>query len=90
MRYHALWNGVYTATANRTGREDRGDQLFEYIGRSIIYSPDGKILTEAPQEREGIYAVEINLSLAQNKQLNPYNNKFQDRQPIFYFDNGLT
>ena len=90
MRYHALWNGVYTATANRTGREDRGGQLFEYIGRSIIYSPDGKILTEAPHEREGIYTAEIDLSFARNKKLNRYNEKFQDRQPEFYFDIGLT
>ena len=90
MRYHALWNGVFTATANRIGREDRGDQLFEYIGRSIIYSPDGKILTEAPQEREGIYTAEIDLSFARNKKLNRYNKIFQDRQPEFYFDIGLT
>ena len=90
MRYHALWNCVYTTTANRTGREDRCGKLFEYIGCSIIYSPEGKILTQATQEGEGIYTAAIALFLSRNKKLNQYNDKFQDHQPEFYFYIGLT
>ena len=84
MRYHALWNGVYTATSNRIGKEDRGGRLIEYIGRSIIYSPQGELLAEASYEHEGACSAELVLSLAREKKLNRYNDRIQSRQPEFY------
>ena len=90
MRYHALWNGVYTATSNRIGREDRGGHVFEYIGRSIIYSPQGELLAEAPLEQEGICSAELDLSLAREKDLNEYNDRIQSRQPEFYSVISIT
>ena len=84
MRYHALWNGVYTATSNRIGKEDRGGRLIEYIGRSIIYSPEGELLAEASYDHEGSCSAELILSLAKEKKLNRYNDRIQSRQPEFY------
>ena len=90
MRYHALWNGVYTVTSNRIGKEDRGGRLIEYIGRSIIYSPEGELLAEAFYDHEETCSAELDLSLAREKKLNRYNDRIQSRQPEFYSEISIT
>lgn len=80
----ACENRVYVITANRIGNE-RG---FQYIGRSQIVNPSGDILSEMGC-CEGLIATEIDLSLAENKDMivipGEYETHlFDDRRPELY------
>jgi len=85
MVTRCLENRVFTVTANRTGTEQRGGRdALDFIGRSGIVSPQGEVLTRASDDREEVSVVEIDPSLARNKDLNPFNNFFADRRPDLY------
>ncbi len=85
MTTRCIENRVFAVTANRTGRENRGNKgALEFIGSSEIVSPDGKILFRASLDREEFAQAEINIYDARNKNLNPFNNIFGDRREEFY------
>jgi predicted amidohydrolase len=84
MVTRCLENRVFSATANRIGKEDRGGNALTYIGTSEIVSPRGEILNRLSTNESGVGVVEIDLSLARNKALNEYNNIMTDRKPPFY------
>jgi len=86
MRTRALENGVFTATANRVGREARGVQTLVYTGESQIVSPRGDLLTRLSAHREEIGVVEIDPAQARDKRLNRFNDRLADRRPEFYAD----
>jgi len=85
MVTRCLENRVFAATANRVGRENRGDVDLTYIGKSEIVSPRGEILTRLGDRKTGVAVVEVDLSLARNKKINDYNNLLQDRKVEHYF-----
>lgn len=85
MPIRCLENRVYTVTANRIGKEKRKPgQSLKYIGHSLIVSPEGKVLAKAPQNKESLSVVDIDLLMARNKSLNPLNDLFADRRPAVY------
>ena len=66
QRAHAIANGVYVAVPNRVGLEHgevRGERAdgpgIEFWGGSFVADPSGKVLAEAPTDREEVLVVEI-------------------------------
>ena len=85
MPLRCLENKVYAVTANRIGTEQRKEgPALTFIGQSQVTSPRAEILVRAETDKEVMLAADIDLSLARDKTLNPYNDLFQDRRPSFY------
>jgi predicted amidohydrolase len=84
MPVRALENRVFTVTANRTGRENRGGKDLKFIGQSVIAGPDSRVLCRAPADKESVGIVEIDPAEADNKRIAPENDLFKDRRPEYY------
>ena len=84
MPVRALENKVFTITANRTGREKRGQHDLRFIGQSIMAGPDQSILVKAPGKSEAVRVVDIDPKVADNKRVTPLNDLFRDRRPKHY------
>lgn len=84
MPVRALENGVYTATANRIGQESNGREAITFIGRSVICSPRRETLAEAPADAEAVVSASVDLALAGQTRLNPYNDRLADRREEWY------
>lgn len=78
--YHARWNRVFIILANRIGSE----RSLEFIGRSVIIDPTGRLLAQASPDQEEIIQRSIDPSLARNKQLNSFNHVIDDRRTQMY------
>ena len=84
MPVRALENRVFTVTANRTGRERRGEQDLRFIGQSVICGPDRTVLACAGADEECVRVVKIDPALAKDKKVTPLNDLFSDRRKRFY------
>ncbi len=84
MPTRCLENRVFAATANRVGTEDRGGHSLRFIGKSQITSPRGEILCRAPDGRAEIAVLDVEPSLADDKNLNTHNHLLKDRRPETY------
>ena len=63
QRSHAIANGCYVATANRTGHEKpAGGEGIEFWGQSFVCAPTGEIITEGTVDQNETLLVEINRS----------------------------
>lgn len=76
----AMLNRVWTVLGNRHGRE----RDLHFTGRSMIISPRGEPLAEAPAEGDALQIVEIDPAAARDKQITPRNHLILDRRPEFY------
>lgn len=81
----AMENGIYYAAANRVGQE-RG---VEFIGRSSICGPNGKVLAAANHTDEEILYAEIDPETARNKRVDRIPgehaiDRMADRRPEMY------
>jgi len=64
QRSHAIANGCYVATANRTGHEKpAGGEGIEFWGQSFVCAPTGEIITKGTVDQNETLLVEINRSL---------------------------
>jgi len=84
MVTRCLENRVFTITSNRIGVEKRGVDHFKFTGRSQITSYNGEILSSAPKAEEFVDIVNIDINKSRDKNLNEYNNLFEDRRKEFY------
>jgi Predicted amidohydrolase len=84
MVTRALENKVFTATADRVGEENRGGVNLKFIGTSEIVTPNGKILCRLGEREPGIAVADIDLALADKKQINEYNHMLKGRRPDQY------
>jgi predicted amidohydrolase len=84
MITRALENKVFTATADRVGEENRGGIDLKFIGTSEIIAPNGKILCRLGASESSIAVADIDLSLADKKQINEYNHILKGRRPDQY------
>lgn len=84
MVTRCLENRVFAVTANRIGNEKRRKDDFTFTGRSQITSFDGKILSSAPKDKIFTDTVEIDITKANNKMINEYNDILKDRRGEFY------
>ncbi|MGP0592371.1 nitrilase-related carbon-nitrogen hydrolase [Nitrospira sp. T9] len=85
MVTRCLENGVFAITANRVGREQRGEKpALPFIGMSEIVAPNGQILCRSSlkDEEVGLYAMDM--AEARDKRINPYNDLLKDRRPEWY------
>ncbi len=81
----ALENGVFVATANRVGREARGNEReLRYTGESQIVGPDGVVLVRLSADRVEAAVVEIDAERARDKSFTSHNDKLADRRPHLY------
>lgn len=77
---HALVNRIHVVTANRVGHEGE----LNFTGRSLIVSPRGETLVEAPAEGEFVGVAAIDVAASRDKRITPWNDVFADRRPEFY------
>jgi predicted amidohydrolase len=84
MKIRCLENHIFAITANRIGREKRGQDDFNFTGRSQITSIDGDVLSSAPINDISVDVIEVDMLEARNKSFNEYNNIFKDRKPDLY------
>jgi N-carbamoylputrescine amidase len=77
QRSHAIANGVYVAAVNRVGLEHgevRGERVegegLEFWGGSFLADPFGRVLAQAPHDREDILLGEIDLRLLEDTRRN--------------------
>ena len=64
QRSHAIANGCYVAAVNRVGVErlDAQGAGLEFWGGSFVADPFGTVLAEAPNDREALLIVEVDLA----------------------------
>jgi predicted amidohydrolase len=87
MVTRCLENHVFAITANRVGREQRGDKsALSFIGLSEIVAPNGQIVHRASQNEPELFTYDIDVTQARNKRINPYNDLLKDRQPQWYVE----
>ncbi len=84
MVTRCLENKVFTATADRIGEEHRGGINLKFIGTSEIVAPNGKILSRLGANESSIAVADIDLSLADKKKINDYNDLLKGRRPDQY------
>ena len=84
MVTRCLENRMFAATANRIGTEDRGGHSLHFIGKSQIVTPKGQILGRASHDHPEIIVAEVDLSMADNKNLTPRNHLLKDRRKDAY------
>ncbi len=84
MKTRCLENRMFAVTANRVGREVRGEDDFNFTGRSQITAPNSAVLASAPAEIGVAEAAEIDAATAGNKKLNPHNDLRSDRRVEYY------
>jgi N-carbamoylputrescine amidase len=61
QRSHAVANGCYVVSVNRTGHEGPHDGGLEFWGQSFAADPSGKLLLRAETDREATLTVELDL-----------------------------
>lgn len=85
MEIRSLENAVYSVTANRIGREERGGKSqLEFTGESQIISPAGEILVKMGKNDTGVAVAEMHISKARDKAIALQNDRFMDRRPEIY------
>jgi predicted amidohydrolase len=85
MITRCLENRVFAITADRVGLEERvADQPLKFMGQSQVVDPNGEILYRASIDEEEMQIVEIDITSARNKRINPRNDIFLDRREDLY------
>ncbi len=84
MMVRSLENRVFSLTCDRVGIERNGDVMHRFIGTSQAIGPRGEILVRMDPELPEARVLDLNLELADNKQLGPFNDLFEDRRPELY------
>jgi predicted amidohydrolase len=84
MITRCLENRVFAATADRTGRENRGGHDLRFIGTSEIVTPRGEVLGRLGTDEVGIFVGGVDLREADDKKVNRYNDLLVQRQPEQY------
>lgn len=69
QRSHAIANGVFVASINRTGYEKFSElhEGVEFWGSSFICDPYGEIIKKAPIDKEALVISKIDLSMIEEK-----------------------
>jgi predicted amidohydrolase len=78
LQVAAFQNGYYAALVNRVGREE----LLHFSGESFVVNPEGRLIAQAPQEKDFILYAEIDITQVANSAARKY--FLRDRRPDFY------
>ena len=85
MIVRCLENRIFTVTADRVGRENRGGIDLTFIGQSEVVTPGGEVLVRMGGTEPEIAVVDVDLSTADDKKVNEYNDLLKDRREDLYF-----
>jgi len=77
---HSLINKIFIITSNRIGKEDQ----LTFTGLSTIADPNGSVLVQGPETNDHVGLIDIDISLADNKNITSKNHIFEDRRPEEY------
>ena len=80
MITRCLENRIIAVTANRIGREKRGDDDFTFTGASQITGIGGRVLSSAPTDLPHLSIVNVDENEASNKMINNYNHLIDARR----------
>lgn len=80
MFARSVENHVYSITANRIGTEDRAGRSLTFTGGSQVLGCNGETLIAAETQSESVSVVDVDVGMASDKQLNPYNNLITSRR----------
>lgn len=84
MKTRCLENRMFSITANRIGREARGEDSFYFTGASQITGPQGTALATAPAKEPSLEVIRIDPAAARDKKINPYNDLAANRRSDLY------
>ncbi|MCL5773217.1 MAG: acyltransferase [Firmicutes bacterium] len=84
MVTRSLENRVFSITANRIGKEERGGKTLSYIGQSQILDTKGTLLIRGKPDEETLGEAEIDPASARNKRLLEHNDLLKDRRTELY------
>jgi predicted amidohydrolase len=84
MIIRSLENGIFCATANRVGKEAKGDLELKFTGCSQVTEPRGKRILGFSRTEQAFKTVKINPNLSDIKNVNRLNNLFTDRKIDYY------
>jgi predicted amidohydrolase len=77
---HALVNRYYVVTANRIGQE----RDLRFTGKSVLVNPFGDVLVSGEIDKEQVLSADIDVSVADNKQVTAGNHLINDRRVDVY------
>ena len=78
MQVAGFQNGYFIGLCNRVGEEE----YINFEGRSFVTSPDGRIIAQAPAEKDHILFAEIDLDEVNNSHARRH--FIPDRRPSLY------
>ena len=84
MLTRCLENKVFAITCNRYGYDKRPHGNIRFTGCSQIVAPGGKLIYKSKSQRDDLFIMEIDPSIAKDKNITPMNEVFRDRRPEFY------
>lgn len=84
MITRSVENRIYTVLADRTGSDVREAKKLNFIGKSQIVAPTGKVLIRVGEE-ECVKVVDIDPDIARDKKVTPHNDIFEQRREDLYF-----
>ncbi len=84
MKTRCIENGVFAITANRVGKEKRGNISLSFTGGSRIINPKGEVLIYAGERSESLKVTEIDIEEADDKNITANNHIFEDRYTSVY------
>jgi len=84
MLTRCLENKVYAITANRHGFDKRPHGNLRFTGRSQVVAPGGTLLHKAASQRDELFVMDIDPTLARDKSITSRNEVLRDRRPEFY------
>jgi len=85
MILRSVENRVFTATANRTGREERGGKApLTFIGQSQVIGPLGQVIGRAGGEQPEMISVEVSPRDALSKKVAGKSDFFEQRRTDLY------
>ena len=84
MLTRSLENGVFSATANRTGKETNGDKVLNFTGMSQIVDTKGQIIHRMNKFEESVFITEIDPLKSEDKDITEFNNLLLDRRTELY------
>lgn len=83
-KIRSLENRIFIATANRWGKEKNQDIEYNFTGISQLTNPKGEIIERFEKKGDFVKTFDIDLTKSRNKNINEYNNIFEDRKKEFY------
>jgi beta-ureidopropionase len=78
---HAVANGYFIGAINRVGHEQPWD-IGEFYGQSYFCDPRGRIIAEAPRDKDALVVADLNLDLI--REVRNTWQFFRDRRPESY------